>query len=238
MADRAADEEFEPQGFRKRILLVEDDLTLTRVLTDSLESEGFETRSAGTCAAALALATRFRPDLVVLDIMLPDGSGLDLLRRLNSICAAPVILLTARSQKADKLRGLNLGADDYVTKPFELDELFARIRAVLRRVLTVVRRVTLGGLVVDFKRHEAVKDGRPVHLTAREFALLLYLAERRERVVYRDELLREVWQYPDDPLTRSVDHAVARLRKKIEPDPHHPKYLLTVHGDGYRLLVD
>src|SRR4030095_16926315 len=145
MADRA-EAGMEQQGFRKRILLVEDDSTLTRVLTETLDGEGFETRSAGTCADALALAARFRPDLIVLDVMLPDGNGLALLRRLNSLCGAPVIVLTARGQKADKLRGLNLGADDYVTKPFDLDELLARINAVLRRVLTVVGHVTLGGL--------------------------------------------------------------------------------------------
>ena len=235
MGDRA-DAEIEHVGFRKRILLVEDDSTLTRVLTDTLDGEGFDTRSAATCADALALTAKFRPDLVLLDVMLPDGNGLDLLRQLNTMCGAPVIVLTARGQKADKLRGLNLGADDYVTKPFDLDELLARVNVVLRRVLSV-GRVSLGSLTVDFKKHEASRNGRAVHLTAKEFGLLMYLAERRERAVYRDELLREVWRYPDDPLTRSVDHAVARLRKKIEPDPHHPRFLLTVHGDGYRLIV-
>jgi DNA-binding response OmpR family regulator len=149
--------------------------------------------------------------------------------------AAALIILTARGQKADKLKGLNLGADDYVTKPFDIEELLARVHAVLRRARAEVDRLVLGSVNVDLQSQRAIAGKHVVSLTRRECDLLRYLAARRDRVVYRDELLREVWGYPDAPLTRSVDSAVARLRKKIEPDPHHPLFIHTVHGDGYCL---
>ena len=146
----------------------------------------------------------------------------------------PIIIVTARAQKSDKLKGLNLGADDYVTKPFEMDELLARVRAVLRRTRTVVDCLTLGRVFVDFRiAHAPRASGTELHLTHREFEVLRYLAERQERVVHRDELLREVWGYIDAPSTRSVDHAIARLRKKIENDPPHP----AVHPDRSRRRI-
>src|SRR5262249_17895773 len=148
---------------------------------------------------------------------------------------APIIILSARGQKDDKLRGLNLGADDYITKPFDLEEFLARVRAVLRRARPSIEQLSLGPVTIDFQSRHASRFGRTLHLTHREFELLQYLAERHERVVHRTELLREVWGYLDVPTTRSVDHAVARLRKKIEADPHHPRFIHTVHGDGYCL---
>ncbi len=167
--------------------------------------------------------------------MLPGMGGFDLCSVLRQGGHTPIIILTARGQKADKVRGLNLGADDYVTKPFDLEEFLARVRAVLRRARPLVEELALGPVTIDFRARRATKDSRPLHLTYREFELLQYLAERQKHAVYRDELLREIWGYANAPTTRSVDHAIARLRKKIEPDPHHPTFIHTVHGDGYCL---
>ncbi len=221
---------------KKRILVIEDDAALARVLRDNFEFEGFEVLCVADGSIAVGKAREFNPDLIVLDIMLPGTvSGFDLCGVLREGGRAPIIMLTAKGQKTDKLRGLNLGADDYVTKPFDLEELLARVHAVLRRARPVVDRLALGRIVVDFRARVATEGTRPVHLTHREFELLRYLAERQERVVFRNELLREVWGYPDTPSTRSVDHAIARLRKKIEPDAHRPQFIHTVHGDGYCL---
>lgn len=222
---------------KKRILIVEDDGPLARVLVDNFTFEGYDVRWIGDGNVAVDALREFAPDLVVLDLMLPGRSGFELCGMLRQGGRTPVIMLTARSQKADKLRGLNLGADDYVTKPFDLAELLARVRAVLRRTGVGVERLELGGVTVDFKSLRATKGAVGVHLTYREFDVLRYLAERPERVVHRNELLREVWGYPDVPNTRSVDHAIARLRRKIEIDPHHPRFIHTVHGDGYCLTL-
>jgi DNA-binding response OmpR family regulator len=223
---------------KKRILIVEDDASLARVLGDNLAFDGFDVKCATEGGSALNLARTFAPDLVVLDIMLPNTNGFDLCRVLRHGGQTPIIILTARSQKADKLRGLNLGADDYITKPFDLEEFLARVRAVLRRARPTMERLTLGQVMIDFRARHATNADRTLHLTYREFELLQYLAERQEHAVYRNELLREVWGYPNAPSTRSVDHAIARLRKKIEPDPHHPRFIHTVHGDGYCLTPE
>ncbi len=220
---------------KKRILVIEDDAALARVLRDNLVFDGFDVVCVTDGEAALRHVGASAPDLVVLDIMLPDMSGFDLCGVLRQGGRTPIIMLTARSQKADKLRGLNLGADDYITKPFDLEELLARVRAVLRRSRPTIDQLVLGRVTIEFRTQHAVKGSRTLHLTHREFEILQYLAERQERVVYRNELLREVWGYPDVPTTRSVDHAIARLRKKIESDPHHPRFIHTVHGDGYCL---
>ncbi len=220
---------------RTRILVVEDDAALARILRDNLTYEGFQVEVAGDAREASMKSKNFAPDLVVLDIMLPDGNGFELCGYLRQGGRTPIIMLTARSQKADKLRGLDLGADDYVTKPFDLEELLARIRVVLRRARPSVERLALGDVVVDFRALRAHNGTTPVHLSYREFDVLRYLAERQGRVVSRAELLSQIWSYADSPLTRSVDHAIARLRKKIEPDPHRPRFIHTVHGDGYCL---
>jgi DNA-binding response OmpR family regulator len=221
---------------KKRILVVEDDAALGRVLRDNFEFAGFEVEWEREGHVAVRKARLFIPDLILLDVMLPGGeSGFDLCGVLRQGGRTPIIMLTAKGRKADKLRGLGLGADDYVTKPFDIDELLARAAAVLRRTRPTVERLTLGSVDIDFRTRVATDGTRVLHLTHRELELLRYLAERQDKVVFRDELLREIWGYPEAPSTRSVDHAIARLRKKIEPDTHHPRFIHTVHGDGYCL---
>jgi two-component system, OmpR family, response regulator VicR len=224
---------------QKRILIVEDEEGIARVLADNLRIDGFAVRWARTAHEALVESQSFRPDLVLLDIMLagqPDGFEICRVLRQGGRCG--VIILSARGQREDKLRGLGAGADDYVTKPFDMEELAARINAVLRRTVLVVSRIRLGDIEVDFEAHAARRGSTPLHLTHREFEILRYLAERRDRVVHRDESLREVWEIVEGSTTRAVDFAVARLRQKIEPNPPEPKFLRTVHGDGYSLTVD
>ena len=224
---------------RKRVLIVEDDRSLARILNDNLTFEGYQVTGAADRDAALASVRSAPPDLILLDLMIPGANGFDLCAQLRGQVRTPIIILSARAQKSDKLQGLDLGADDYLTKPFDLDELLARIRAVLRRHgKPEVELLTMGRVTIDFRTLSATRAGHELHLTHREFELLRYLAERRDRIVHRDELLREVWGYLSTPTTRSVDLAIARLRKKIEPDPHRPRFILTVHADGYRLTPD
>ena len=219
-----------------RVLVVEDDPTLRLVIRDNLESEGYQVDVSTDGASAAKQSQAAAPDLIVLDLMLPDCDGLDLLPILRLRGQVPIIILTARTQQAEKLRGLHLGADDYITKPFDPEELLARIRAVLRRTRPSVSRIQLGEVVIDFLNKHACNGKGTIPLTHREFELLSYLAERRDMVVHRDELLRAVWGYLDmGIMTRTVDFAIARLRKKIEVDRHHPKFILTAHGDGYCL---
>ena len=220
----------------ERILIVEDDPTLRRLLRDNLVFEGYRVEAVADGKSAIAHVRSSAPDLVVLDLTLPDIDGMELCPLLRQSGKVPIIILSARGQKLDKIKGLKLGADDYITKPFDLQELLARISAVLRRSHPALERLAIGRLVIDFRSQRATSGQTPVHLTHREFELLRYLAERREKVVHREELLKEVWGYLDTNVTtRSVDHAIVRLRKKIEPDPHHPEFIRTVHGDGYCL---
>ena len=223
---------------KTRILVVESDGALARVLHDNLSFEGFQVLCAPDAHSAIEASKDFSPDLVVLDIMLPDGDGFDLCRYMQQGGRTPVILLSALAMKVDKLRGLALGADDYVTKPFDLEELLARIKVVLRRVRPTLKQLTLGAVTIDFEALRATHGADDIHLSYREFDVLRYLAERRGSVVSRNELLSQIWSYADLPITRSVDHAIARLRKKIEPDPKHPRYIHTVHGDGYCLTPE
>jgi len=167
-----------------------------------------------------------------------EPNGFDICGVLRQGGRCGVIMVSARSQREDKLRGLKLGADDYVTKPFDMEELSARINAVLRRTVLVVSRIRIGDIEIDFESHTARRGSIPIHLTHREFEMLRYLAEHRDRVVHRNELLRDVWGIVDGSTTRSVDFAVARLRRKIEPNPPEPRFLRTVHGDGYSLTLD
>jgi two-component system, OmpR family, response regulator VicR len=223
---------------KQRILVIEDDAGLARILRDNLIFEGFDVQSVADGKMAAAKAREFAPDLILLDLMLPGKTGFELCGVLRGRRQTPIVILTARSQKSDKLRGLHLGADDYITKPFDLEELIARIHAVLRRARQPVERLQLGRVTVDFRTLQATDGSGPVEFTHREFELLRYLAERKESVVSRTELLREVWGYTDTPQTRSVDHAIARLRRKIEADAHRPRFIHTVHGDGYCLTPD
>ena len=193
---------------KRRILLVEDDRHLSRMLADNLAFCGFEVDRVEDGTAALTQCRTFSPDLVLLDIALPGRNGFELCGAIREGGRTPIIMLTARDQKSDKVRGLQLGADDYITKPFDFDELLARIHAVLRRARLTVRRVKMGETVIDLSGLKATAGCRPLHLTRREYDLLAYLAERRGSVVHRRELLREVWGYADDATTRAVDYAI------------------------------
>jgi DNA-binding response OmpR family regulator len=223
----------------KRILVVEDDRAIARLVRDNLAFEGFEVECAKDADEALAAAKRHAPDLVLLDLMLPSGmDGFELCQTFREAHSrTAVIILTARGQSEDRVRGLRLGADDYVVKPFALDELLARVHAVLRRTQSRVDRVVLGETVVDFTQLRATKGSGEVNLTDREFEILRHLAEHQGEMVTRGELLRLVWGYQEAPTTRTVDSFIFRLRRKIEPDPHNPKYIRTAHGDGYRLIT-
>lgn len=223
----------------RRVLIVEDDSSLARVLGDNLVFDGFEVAHATDGGEALSLAASFAPDLVLLDLMLPGVDGFDVCRALSaSHPRMPIIILTARGEKDDKIRGLDLGADDYVTKPVALDELLARIHAVLRRTRPRDDRVRLGDVLVDVRAGRAERDGRDLGLSHREIEVLRFLIERQGRVVGRDELLRAVWGYREVPVTRTVDNFIARLRRKIERDPHHPRHIRTAHGGGYCLVIN
>jgi two-component system, OmpR family, alkaline phosphatase synthesis response regulator PhoP len=221
----------------ERVLLIEDDASIVAGLQLNLSLEGYEVLTAGDGETGYELAVRERPDLVVLDIMLPGMHGLEVLRRLRELDAdIPVLVLTARGDEGDKVLGLQLGADDYISKPFNLPELRARINAALRRhrlraAGQPVRE--FGDVRVDLDRHQATRAGKPVPMTAREFALLAYFLRTPERALTRDILLSEVWR--TDYLTqRTIDNFVGRLRAKFEPDPDRPRYFLTVRGVGYR----
>jgi len=223
----------------KRILLIEDDRAIGRVLRDNLQYDGFSVEWLQTGRGVDATAKRFNPDLVLLDLSLPEGiDGLDLCRYFNQQPErTPVIIITARSSKEERVRGLTLGADDYVVKPFALEELLARVHAVLRRTNPRLTQIALGDILIDFRRLRVSKGNQEIAMTDREFEVLRHLAERAGSVVSRDELLRLVWGYADAPMTRTVDNFIFRLRHKIEPDPHHPKYIRTAHGDGYRFTL-
>jgi two-component system response regulator VicR len=218
-----------------RILVVEDDPTLRLVLQDNLRSEGYRVDVAADGVSAVRNTQETIPDLIVLDLTLPDCDGFELLPVLRQSGQVPIIVLTARTQQVEKVKGLALGADDYITKPFDPEELLARVRAVLRRVRPSISRIRLGGISVDFLNKHASDGSRALPLTHREFELLSYLAEHRDVIVRRSELLRAVWGYLHTDSTRTVDFAIARLRRKIEVDHHHPQFIRTAHGDGYCL---
>jgi two-component system response regulator VicR len=221
-----------------RILIVDDDVALARVLRDNLVVEGFEVSCVTDGDRAITSIREHAVDLVVLDVMLPGRDGFALCEVLSQCGRTPIIFLTARGHRADKLKGLKLGADDYMTKPFDLEEFLARVHAVIRRAWPTVGHVALGSVTIDFRSQTAVRGDTPLHLTHQEFMVLKYLAERHDKVVDRDELLRVFWGYPDAPETRCVDHAITRLRKKIEPDFHSPRYLHTSYAGGYVLTPD
>ena len=223
-----------------RILLVDDDPLLTDSLGYILKQEGYSVLVAATGGEALTRAGRDAPDLVLLDVSLPDLSGVEVCRRLQGSSTAPVIMLTARRQESDKIVGLDAGADDYITKPFAIGELLARVRAGLRRTRQEARpapRIEVGDLVVDVAAHRVLVDGRPVELSAREFELLRLLAESAGRVVTRRRLFDTVWGPDFFGDERALDVYVRLLRKKIEADPDRPSYIRTVRGVGYRLTA-
>ena len=221
-----------------KVLIVEDDGAMATALRDGFTFEGFEVELARDGEAGLKLAREAAPDVIVLDVMLPRMSGLDVCKRLRSEGSAlPIIMLTARGQEIDKVLGLKLGADDYVTKPFGFMELIARVEALLRRTSGAARHAEtygFGDVVVDFKRAELKKRGALVEVTARELKLLEYFIAHRGEVVPRERLLDQVWEYDAAPLTRTVDMHIAKLRKKIENDSADPKFIVTVHRMGYK----
>jgi two-component system alkaline phosphatase synthesis response regulator PhoP len=225
----------------KRLLLVEDEPGLVLTLVDRLGREGYSVASAQDGATGLERALQEAFDLILLDVMLPKQNGFDVLRdlRLQGV-DTPVIMLTARGQVVDKVVGLKLGADDYLTKPFEMMELLARVEARLRRAAppaTVdAEAYRFGAIQVDFRKAEVTRDGVAVAFSAREYQLLRYFIEHRGATISRDELLNHVWGYNAMPNTRTVDVHVAWLRQKIEPNPRHPQYILTAHGLGYKFV--
>jgi two-component system alkaline phosphatase synthesis response regulator PhoP len=226
----------------RRLLLVEDEPGLVMTLTDRLLAEGYEVDSAGDAVAGLAKATTGAFDIILLDVMLPGGSGFDVCRTLRQRgVQTPLLMLTARGQVVDRVVGLKLGADDYLVKPFEMAELLARIEALLRRgaaasSTTVGETYRFGEIFVDLRKAEVTRAGQPIELSAREFKLLRYFVEHRGAALSRDELLNEVWGYNAMPSTRTVDVHVAWLRQKIEDNPRHPQYIHTVHGLGYKFM--
>jgi DNA-binding response OmpR family regulator len=220
-----------------RVLIVEDDPAILRGLADNLRFESHEVLTAMDGEVGYRLAREKRPDVVVLDLMLPRMSGYEVCRKLRADgVQTPILMLTARGEEADRILGLDLGADDYVTKPFSVRELLARIRAVLRRahpLKTMPDALQFGDVAVDFRKYEARKGDRIVDLTRKEFGILRLLAARAGEAVTRDDLLNEVWGYESSPTTRTVDTHVASLRGKLGDDPEKPR-LQTVHGVGYR----
>ncbi len=225
----------------KRILLVEDEPGLALTLTDRLIAEGYTVESARDGDTGLQRATNENFDLILLDVMLPRKNGFDVCRDLRQRgVQTPVIMLTARGQVVDKVVGLKLGADDYVTKPFEMMELLARIEAMLRRTPAAVPASSevyqFGAVRVDFRKAEVWYEDKAVELSAREFQLLRYFIEHRGNTISRDELLNEVWGYNAMPSTRTVDVHIAWLRQKLETNPRHPQYILTIHGLGYKFV--
>jgi DNA-binding response OmpR family regulator len=226
----------------KRVLIVEDDDAMAVALQDGFGYEGYDVSLARDGVDGLNRAEREGPDLMILDVMLPRMSGMDVCKKLRGAGnAVPIIMLTARGQEIDKVLGLKLGADDYVTKPFSFLELTARAEAVLRRAghgetAGELETFRFGDVVVNWKRHEAHKGGEEMTLSPREFRLLTYMIEHRGQVVTRERLLKAVWDYPATALTRTVDTHMAKLRKKVEDTPSDPRYLVTVHRMGYKFV--
>ena len=223
-----------------KVLVVEDDNAMAVALNDGFQYEGHEVTLARDGAQGLALATNGQFDIMILDVMLPKLSGLDVCRQLRSSGnQIPIIMLTARGQEIDKVLGLKVGADDYVTKPFSFMELAARVEAVLRRAVSkkeLIDVLRFGDIVVDFKKNMATKNQSPLELSPREFRILKYFAEHLGEVVTRDQLLDHVWGYDSFPLTRTVDTHIAKLRQKIEANPGDPHYIVTVHRAGYKFI--
>jgi two-component system alkaline phosphatase synthesis response regulator PhoP len=222
----------------ERILLVEDDRAIQDGLRAALTAEGYEVECAQDGRTGLTRARAAAPALLILDVMLPGMSGFEVAKKLRDEgFATPILLLTARSEEDDRVLGLELGADDYVTKPFSLRELLARVRSMLRRTRPSPAKRSqpfeFGDVSVDFKRQAVTKAGRPVELSAREYRILAYFIDHAGEMLSREQLLREIWGYDAFPTTRTVDNHILRLRKKIEDTPESPRHILTQRGAGY-----
>ncbi len=223
-----------------RILIVEDEPNMVSGLRDNFEYEGYEVITASDGSEGLERALADSPDLVVLDVMMPKMSGLDVCKQLKAKRPSiPIIMLTARGQEVDKVVGLELGADDYVTKPFSIRELLARVKAVLRRAHTLPKeqdRYSFGDVEVNLRSYQVLRKGKPVAFSAKEFELLKYFLCHSGETLSRDRLLEDVWGYDNYPTTRTVDAHIVRLRQKLEPNPSEPRFFLTVHGVGYKFV--
>ena len=223
-----------------KILIVEDEPNMVAGLRDNFEFEGFQVITAPDGVAGLERALSDSPDLVILDVMMPRMSGLEVCKQLKAKRPAiPIIMLTARGQEVDKVVGLELGADDYVTKPFSIRELLARVKAVLRRVQNVAKNgdhYTFGDVEVNLRSCQVSRKGKQLDFSSKEFELLKYFLTHSGEAVSRDQLLEEVWGYDRFPTTRTVDAHIVRLRQKLEPKPDDPHYFLTVHGVVYKFV--
>ncbi|MCB8943291.1 MAG: response regulator transcription factor [Ardenticatenaceae bacterium] len=234
----------------QKVLVVEDDKTLQETLVYNLERQGYEVAVTGDGRSALTLVRQNTPDVIVLDIMLPGLDGFDVCRIIRKEFSVPILMLTARTEEIDKIVGLEMGADDYLTKPFSMRELLARVKALLRRVTLIRQEVeaeqpavtdlpgaetlTFGNLVVDQDRREVLLDERPIRLKPKEYELLLFLARHKGIALSRDLILERVWGWTYDGNSRTVDVHVRWLREKIEADPNEVKRIVTVRGVGYR----
>jgi len=225
-----------------RILIVEDEPEMRLGLTDNFEFEGYEVLTAGDGIEGLEKALTQEPDLIILDVMLPGISGFDVCKELKAKGSeVPIIMLTARGQEVDKVVGLELGADDYITKPFSVRELLARVKAVLRRIERnqgrQIHTFQLGEIEIDFEHYIARKGKKELNFTHKEFEILKYFIQHKGQTVSRSQLLDDIWGYEASPTTRTVDNHILKLRQKVEPDPAHPSYILTVHGIGYKFVL-
>ena len=223
----------------ERILVVEDEAKLRRVLVDFLKSEGYDVITAADGEQGLNMARDQHPQVIILDVMLPKKSGFDVCRELRALgVTTPILMLTAKGEEIDKVLGLELGADDYMTKPFGLKELNARLHALLRRIgdqrQDIGERYQIGAVTVDFKQQAVLRGKKTTLLSATEASLLKYFIQHRGEVITREALLNQVWGYERFPTTRTVDTHVLNLRKKIEDHPENPKWILTLHGSGYK----
>jgi DNA-binding response OmpR family regulator len=226
---------------RRKILVVEDEPNMSRGLKDNLEFEGYEVDVAENGMAGLSLIRSNPYALIVMDVMMPEMSGLEVCKKVREAgIAVPIILLTAKSEEIDKVVGLELGADDYITKPFSLRELLARIKAVLRRNNESPQKnndqCRIGKLTLNFSSYTAEDASGTVKMSHKEYAVLKYLHQQKNEIVSRNDLLENVWGYEESPTTRTVDNFIVKLRHKIEQDPNDPKIILTVHGTGYTLV--
>ncbi len=226
--------------FMTRILIVEDEPDMRRGLQDNLEFENYETAASGNGIEGLRLAERENFDLILLDLMLPGIDGIEVCKRLKSAGnTTPIIMLTARGSEEDKVRGLEIGADDYITKPFSLKELIARIKAILRRTnveRSLLHEYSIDNITLNFDKMTATKNGEPMEFSPREFEMMRLFVENENQVVTREQFLKDVWGYPNSPATRTVDNHVAKLRQKIEKDPESPEHIITVHRMGYKFI--
>jgi two-component system alkaline phosphatase synthesis response regulator PhoP len=225
---------------KTKILIVEDEPNMVTGLRDNFEFEGYQVLTALDGVSGLESALTHSPDLVILDVMMPRMSGLDVCRELKAKRPSmPIIMLTARGQEVDKVVGLELGADDYVTKPFSIRELLARVKAVMRRAHTVPKEkecYSFGDVEVNLRSCQVLRKGKPLEVSSKEFDLLKYFLCHSGEAIGRDRLLEEVWGYDNFPTTRTVDAHIVRLRQKLEPKPEDPHFFLTIHGTGYKFV--